>query len=94
MHLIVDSLDLGTHQLSHAAVAVVAAVSVVVLEHGGHAAQSAQVHFVAHGLGLRAHQISHAAVPLVVVVVVVGVLVETVPAMAAENAGHNDAVQC
>ena len=61
MHLIVDSLDLGTHQLSHDAVAVVAAVSVVVLEHGVHAPHSGQVHFIAHGLDLEAHQLSHSA---------------------------------
>ena len=44
-----------------AVVVVVVAVVVVRLEHGGHAAQSGQLHFVAHGLDLRAHQLSQSA---------------------------------
>ena len=48
VHFIVHTVDLGAHQLSHGA----AAVLVGVLEHGTHAAQRGQVHFVAHGLDL------------------------------------------
>ena len=51
VHFIVHTVDLGAHQLSHGAAAVVV-VLVGVLEHGKHAAQRGQVHFVAHGLDL------------------------------------------
>ena len=51
VHFIVHTVDLGAHQLSHGAATVVA-VPVGVLEHGTHAAQRGQVHFVAHGLDL------------------------------------------
>ena len=51
VHFIVHTVDLGAHQLSHGAATVVA-VPAVVVEHGTHAAQRGQGHFVAHGLDL------------------------------------------